>query len=88
MRRHCEQARQFLKEKLLIGVLLTVSEDISITITVRSVVAGRQGMVLEWYLRALHPDLQVAGRERYTSPGFGLWNLKAYPHCHTTPNPS
>lgn len=44
--RHCEQARQFLKEKHLIRVLLTVSEDMPITIVIRSVVNRQADMVL------------------------------------------
>jgi hypothetical protein len=44
-------------------------------------------MVLEKYLRIVHPDLQAARRERTSWPCLGSWHLKAHhPQCHTSSN--
>jgi hypothetical protein len=42
--------------------------------------------VLEKEPRVLHLDPQAAGRERDSSPGLSIWNLKAHPQWHTSSN--
>jgi hypothetical protein len=41
-------------------------------------------MVLERYLRVLHPDLQAAGRGCHTRPGLSIWDFEVHPQWHTS----
>lgn len=71
----------FHKRKHLIGSLQTVPQSWSMI----SMARNKKGMVLERQLRALHSDLQLAGREKETVDLNGLLKLQKPTPSDTSP---